>query len=270
MYFDRHDAAFPVSKLQTQIGCSDGADRSDGPMHVSSSRMQITGSVRLAGEHDAVQMTGPHFRPELGAMGVHPPSREPSSPANIRSRTTFERSPRELTTVPKPHFLTRPWFTWISGAFAAALGFAVVLWLTGPVAAPPAIAILASATVSDATALMAAVQTAGLRGAPDVKGAIEGLKRIDNERVTIKGWALDRTASSPQLTIIGFAGGPHVLTTVTNGPRKDVAQMFGLSDAAARNVSFETTFTCNPGQNLVVVAVTAENTYSQFRSLACP
>ena len=137
-------------------------------------------------------MTGPHFRPELGAMGVHPRSRKPSPAANIQPRTAFERSPREKTTAPKPHFVTRPWFTWISGAFAAALGFAVVLWLTGPVAAPPAVAILASATVSDATALMAAVQTAGLRGAPDVKGAIEGLKRIDNERVTIKGWAVDQ------------------------------------------------------------------------------
>jgi hypothetical protein len=239
-------------------------------MRVSSSQALITGSVRSAGEHDAVKMTGPHFRPELGAMGVHPPSRKPSPAANIQSRTAFERSPREKTTAPKLHFLTRPWFTWISGAFAAALGFAVVMWLTGPVAAPPAVAILASATIPDATALMAAVQTAGLRGAPDVKGAIEGLKRIDNERVTINGWAVDRTASSRQLTIIAFAGGPHVLTTVTSGPRKDVAQMFGLSDAAARNVSFETTFICNPGQNLVVVAVTAENTYSQFRSLACP
>jgi hypothetical protein len=221
-------------------------------------------------EHDAVQMTGPHFRPELSAMGVHPLSREPSPAANMQSRTALERSPRKKATAPKPHFLIRPWSTWISGAFAAALGFAVVLWLTGPVAAPPAVAILASATVSDATALMAAVQTAGLRGAPDVKGAIEGLKRIDKEHVTIKGWAVDRTASSSQLTIVAFAGGSHVLTTMTNGPRKDVAQMFGLSDAAARNVSFETTFTCNPGQSLVVVAVTAENTYSQFRSLACP
>ena len=117
---------------------------------------------------------------------------------------------------------------------------------------------------------MAAVQTAGLRGAPDVKGAIEGLKRIDKDRVAIKGWAVDRTASSTQLTIIAFAGGTHVLTATTSGPRKDVAQMFGLSDAPARNLLFEATFTCNPGQNLIVVAVTADNTYSQFRSLACP
>ena len=127
-------------------------------------------------------------------------------------------------------------------------GFRYRFWLTSPVVAPRAVAILANATVSDATVLMAAVQTAGLRGSPDVKGAIEGLKRIDNERVTIKGWAVDKTGSSSSLTIIGFAGGPHVLTTVTNGPRKDVAQMFGLSDGAARNVSFEATFTCGAGK----------------------
>ncbi len=117
---------------------------------------------------------------------------------------------------------------------------------------------------------MAAVQTAGLRGTPDLKGAIEGIKRIDSERVTIKGWAVDKTASNSWLTIIAFAGGPHVLTTVTNGARKDVAQMFGLSDAAAGNVSFEATFKCGKGETLVVVAVASDRTYSQFRSLACP
>lgn len=214
-----------------------------------------------------MQKAEPHFRPELGAATVSPPVRARSPAANNRSQMGF---PTETRAAPERPFQIHPWSTWLSGAFAAALGFAVVLWLTGPVAAPPAVGILASATVPDATALMAAVQTAGLRGTPDVKGAIEGLKRIDNERVAIKGWALDRTVPNSRLTIMGFAGGPHVLTTVTNGPRKEVAQMFGLSDAAALNVSFETTFTCNPGQNLVVVAVTTENTYSQFRSLACP
>ena len=166
--------------------------------------------------------------------------------------------------------LASPWFTWISGAFAAILGFAAVFWLTSPAPPPPGVAILARATVSDATGLMAAVQTAGLRGSPDVKGAIEGLKRIDNERVTIKGWAVDKNASSSPLTIVAFAGGPNVLTTVTSGPREDVARMFGLSGAAARSVSFEAGFTCSKGQNLIVVAVTSDRTYSQFRSLVCP
>jgi hypothetical protein len=129
---------------------------------------------------------------------------------------------------------------------------------------------LASATVSDATSLMAAVQTAGLRGTPDVKGEIERIRRIDNERVTIKGWAADKTGSSPQLAIVAFAGGTHVLTTMTNGSGRDIAQIFDLSGAKARNVPFEADFTCSSGQKLLVVAVSSDSTYSQFRSLACP
>jgi hypothetical protein len=135
---------------------------------------------------------------------------------------------------------------------------------------PPGAAILASATVSDARSLMAAVQSAGLRGTPDVKGEIERIRRIDNERVTIKGWAADKSGASPQLAIVAFAGGTHVLTTVTNGSGGDIAQIFNLSGAKARNASFEADFTCSSGQNLLVVAVSSGHTYSQFRSLACP
>ena len=171
---------------------------------------------------------------------------------------------------PIPHTAGGRWFTWLSGAAVAALAFGIALWLTSPVETPPGVAILANATVSDTTGLMAAVQTAGLRGASDVRGAIEGLKRIDDQRVTLTGWAVDRTTSSPLLTIVTFTGGRHAMTAVTNGPRKDVAQMFGLSDAGARNVSFEATLACSPNQNLIVVAVTADHTYSQFRPLTCP
>jgi hypothetical protein len=222
-----------------------------------------------------VQETGPHVRPERGPMSVQRTRRAPSPTAdtlaaNVQSQIAPERSPRHKRSSPRPHLLIRPWFTWISGACAAALAFAVVLWLTSPVTPPPGVAILASATVSDATSLMGAVQTAGLRGTPDVKGEIESIRRFDNERVTIKGWAVDKTGSSTQLTVIAFAGGTHVLTTVTNGPRKDIAQMFALSDAGARNVSFEASFACSPGQNLLVVAVSYDHTYSQFRSLSCP
>ena len=103
-----------------------------------------------------------------------------------------------------------------------------------------------------------------------MKGAIERIGGVDNERVTIKGWAEDKTGSSPQLTIIAFAGGTHVMTTVTDGPRRGIAQIFSSSDARARNASFEASFTCSPGQNLVVVAISFDRTYSQFRSLACP
>ena len=117
---------------------------------------------------------------------------------------------------------------------------------------------------------MAAVQTAGLRGTPDVKGAIEEFKRLDNEHIAIKGWAVDGAAPGSSLTVLAFAGGIHVLTTMTSGARKDVAQIFGLSDADARNMAFQGTFTCGPGEKLIVVAVTPDRMYGQFRSLACP
>lgn len=223
-----------------------------------------------------MQETGPQFRPERDPTIVRRIRPTPAAgaadtlAAGVRSQIAPERSQRDKRKSPRPNILTRLWFTWVSGACAAALAFAVVLWLTSPVTPPPGAAILESATISDATSLMAAVQTAGLRGTPDVKGEIESITRIDNERVTIKGWAVDKTGSSSQLTIIAFAGGTHVLTTVTNGPRKNIAQMFALSDAGARNVSFEASFTCSPGQNLRVVAVSYDHTYSQFGSLACP
>jgi len=227
-----------------------------------------------------VQKTEPHFRPESDSINARPTRRasstaaaagRPETPAgNVRSQIAPGRSPRATGPSSTLHAVSRTWFPWLSGAAAAILGFAVVFWLTGPVEPPPGVAILASATVSDATSLMAAVQTAGLHGSSDVKGAIEGLKRVDDKRVTINGWAVDTTASSLSLTIIAFAGGHHALTTVTNGRRRDVARMFGLSDAGAQNASFEATLACGPGQNLVVVAVTADRTYSQFRSLVCP
>ncbi|QWG17308.1 hypothetical protein KMZ68_20400 [Bradyrhizobium sediminis] len=158
----------------------------------------------------------------------------------------------------------------IAGVSAAILGFVAVLWLTSPAALPPGVAILTSASVSDASSLMAAVQAANLRGNPDVRGAIEEIKRLDNERVTIKGWAIDATASGSLLTVIAFAGGTHALTTATSGPRMDAAQIFGLSGANAAKMSFHGVFACKPGEKLVVVAVTSDRTYSHFRSLACP
>lgn len=193
---------------------------------------------------------------------------ETSAP-NVRSQNTSGRSSRRDTPL-IPFTFGSQWLTWLSGAAVIALAFGIALWLTRPVDTPPGVAILANSAVSDATALMAAVQTAGLRGTPNVKGAIEGLTRIDAQRVTLTGWAVDRTASSPLLTIVAFAGGRHAITTVTNGPRKDVAQMLGLSDASLRNVSFEATLACSPKQNLIIVAVTADGTYSQFGSLTCP
>src|SRR5262249_59380802 len=109
------------------------------------------------------------------------------------------------------------WITGTMGGCAVALGFVGTLWLTGPAPRAPAISILTSAAVSDAASLMAAVQTARLRGTPDVKGSIEEITRLDKGGVSIKGWVTDTTASGSALTVIAFAGGNHVFTTGTKG-----------------------------------------------------
>jgi len=116
---------------------------------------------------------------------------------------------------------------------------------------------------------MAAVQTAGLRGAPELKGAIEEIKRLDRERVMIRGWALDTTDSGSALTVIAFAGGAHALTITTGGSRMDVAQMLGLSNAGAAKASFTGTLACKQHEPIVIVAIASDRRYSQFRSLVC-
>lgn len=192
--------------------------------------------------------------------------------AAVSSQAALNKRRRPKKSATRSYTRTRRWITWIAGAAAAASGFIAVLWLTGPVTAPdtPAIRSLAHATVSNAASLMAAVQTAGLHGTSDVKGAIEEIKRLDSERVTIKGWVADTTASGSSLTVVAFAGGNHALTTVTKGARRDIAKTLGLADASAANMSFADAFACRPGEKLVVIAVTSGNAYSQFRSLACP
>ena len=223
-----------------------------------------------------LQKAEPHFRPERDPIGVHPrrvprtADEQDTCATTVRRQMIPGKPPRASSAPRLPHAFRGLWFTWLSGAVVVVVAFGIALWLTSPVEAPPGVTILANATVSDTTGLMAAVQTAGLRGTSDVKGAIEGLKRIDDQRVMITGWAVDKTASSSSLTIIAFAAGRHAMTAVTSGPRKDIAQMFGLSDASTRYVSFEATLACSPSQNLIVVAVTADRTYSQFRSLICP
>jgi hypothetical protein len=50
----------------------------------------------------------------------------------------------------------------------------------------------------------------------------------------------------------------------------DAAHFAGLSGATATTTSFNGTVACKRGEKLIVVAVTAERKYSQFRSLVCP
>ena len=163
------------------------------------------------------------------------------------------------------------WALYGIGFLIAALTFFVFLWLTQPATQPnPWAARLANAVVSDATSLMVAVQTAGLRGTADIRGAIEEIERLDEESVAIKGWAIDASSDGSSLTVMAFANGKHVLTTTTSGARKDIARILGLSDAVGSNASFLGKLMCRREQKLIVIAVTSGGMYSHFRSVTCP
>jgi hypothetical protein len=192
-------------------------------------------------------------------------------PTTGATQAALKKPQRPRKNTARSYSRVRRWVTWTIGGCAAALSFVTVLWLTGPVTPRPApgIMILTNAPVSDATSLMAAVQTAGLRGTQDVKGAIEEIRRLDNDRVSIRGWVTNTTGSDRALTVVAFAGGHHALTTMTDGARADIAKILGLP-AGRANMAFQGAFACRADEKLIVIAVTSGAAYSQFRSLTCP
>lgn len=189
-------------------------------------------------------------------------------PPETALRDTRRRKKKALNQA----FPFRPGLKWTIGGTITLVAFSVAMWLTSPVTPQlaPAITILTNATVVDATSLMAAVQSAGLRGSTDVKGAIEEIRRLDGEHISIKGWAMDLTAPNSSVTVIAYAGGTHVMTVMTSGPRTDIAKVYGLSEAVAGKLSFQAAFGCKLGERLIVLAATSDRAYSQFRSLVCP
>jgi hypothetical protein len=162
-------------------------------------------------------------------------------------------------------------FTWLFGGAVVALSFFATMRLTRPVKpANPGIAVLASSVISDAKSLMSAVKAAGFKGATSVRGSIDEIRRLDNDRVSVKGWAVETSNANVPLTVMMFVDGRHKLTTETSGPHAGAIQAVGLPDAAsAINVSFEGTLACGRRQKLIVVALADDNAYGYFGSRFC-
>jgi len=215
-------------------------------------------------------MPGPGFPerdPPLSFMAAGAKTRGPD--VLCRSDQRAPRRRRGATS----RILVRVWAVWAVSAFIGVLGVLgtfAVLWVTAPAAPSRAVAVLANSSVSDAATLMMAVQTAALQGTPDVKGAIDEVRRTDDGQVTLKGWVVDAASRGQPLTIMVFAGGRNALTIAPSGARQDVASALGLSGQAAANLSFQGSLSCSRGERLIVVAVTPRNTYGYFGSLVCP
>ena len=164
----------------------------------------------------------------------------------------------------------RSGLVYVAGALSLLFSFLVTLQLTKPGKLPGSgIAALASSVVRDSRSLMAAVKAAGLRGSPKVRGDIDEVRRLDVDRVSLKGWAAEIGHGGP-LSVIAFAEGRGTTPIETEGSHPDLPPKLGPSDAAANNASFQGILTCRRGEKLLVVAVTQDNSYGYFGSRLCP
>lgn len=170
----------------------------------------------------------------------------------------------------RPSKLSNRWLVWPAGLLAGAFVALFVLWATEPAPPPRAISVMTNSTVSDPASLMAAVQTAGLHGTPDVVGAIDELRRVDDGQVTLTGWVADKATGGAPLTVMVFTDGRNVLTAPTRGARADISRRFGLGERAAANIAFRGNVRCSRGHRLMVIAITPWNTYGHFGSRICP
>jgi len=164
------------------------------------------------------------------------------------------------------------WLPPAAGGLALAIGLLAASHFIAPrVSGTAAVSALMRAEVSNTRLLLAAIKAAGLKGTINVKGAIDGLKRLDASRVAISGWAAQIGNSGAALTVLMFVDGKAALATRTTGRHPDVISALGASDApGAENVSFAGTAPCARGQKLIVVAVTDDNTYGYFGTRHCP
>ena len=160
---------------------------------------------------------------------------------------------------------------YVAGGLSLVLSFLLTLQLTKPSSSSsPSLATLASSAVHDSRSLMAAVKAAGLRGSPKVKGDIDEIKRLDTDRVSLKGWAAEIGHGGTPLSVVAFAEGHGTTPIETKGTHPNLTPALGLSDAGADNVSFQGSLTCRRGEKLIVVAVTQDNNYGYFGSRVCP
>jgi hypothetical protein len=191
-----------------------------------------------------------------------------------RYRAAHQRTSRrnqQATRRPPPPARRRRWPILVGGALCGVLSFAVTLQMIKPKPPSTAAAALARAFVSDSHSLIAAIRAAGLKGSPNVRGAIDALTALGKDRVSVTGWAGEVGNGGAPLEVLVFVDGENKLTLQTQGKHADVTGALGLSDAGnAHNVSFQGSLGCARGQKLIVVAVAESGDYGYFSPRICP
>jgi hypothetical protein len=151
--------------------------------------------------------------------------------------------------------------------------FFITLWLTEPQVPnvpdnrSPAERLIAY-PISNSSNLAKSASEAGLIPSQRLDGRVDAIRRIDEQKVDLAGWAADGNGTA--LEVLVFVAGQLVTTTHTAGERPDVTAALRLGFGARTNVALYANFTCRRGDQPVVVVLGNEKEYMQLHSALCP
>jgi hypothetical protein len=151
--------------------------------------------------------------------------------------------------------------------------FFSTLWLTEPrLSNAPANRApaerLAAYPISDGSDLAKSAHEAGLVTSQRLDGHVDVIRRTDEQKVDLLGWAADDRGTALELLI--FVSGRLVATTHTAGDRPDVTAALRLGFGANKNLAFSANFTCRKGDQPVVVVLGKARDYIDLQSARCP
>jgi len=130
---------------------------------------------------------------------------------------------------------------------------------------------LAAQLVATDEDLRRAARDAGLQRSFYMKGHIDTINRVNDRDIAISGGLADpEYGDGTPLRIIVFVGGPASGDTETKGDRPDVTHALGLDFGSEKNVAFQLSFACQPGDRPVVVGLGARRQYLPLSIDPCP
>jgi hypothetical protein len=150
-------------------------------------------------------------------------------------------------------------------------GFFVTLWLTEPHNAPDNRSHaqrLAAYPIYNSSDLAKSAYEADLIRSQRLSGHVEAIRRIDERKVDLVGWAADGNGTA--LEVLIFVAGHLVATTHTAGERPDVTAALRVGLGTQTNVAVSANFTCRRGDQSVVVVLGNEKEYMHLQSAPCP
>jgi hypothetical protein len=151
--------------------------------------------------------------------------------------------------------------------------FFITLWLTEPQVPNAAdnrspAELLAAYSISDDSDLAQSAHEAGLIMSQRLFGHGDVIRRIDEQKVKLLGWAADGQGTA--LEVLVFVAGHLVAMTHTAGERPDVTAALQLGFGANKNLAFSANFTCRKGDQPVVVVLGKERDYLDLQPSRCP